>query len=87
MSGRIILHTMTKATGHYEGALLEEINNRLKLVQEALDAFKTVPDDVRGIKERQDKTDTWSDVAKSVIKSQSKTLNNHETRLTKLETA
>ena len=77
---------MGKTDDHYQGALLEEINHRLQLLQEALEPFKTLHHDLRQIKNRQDKTDDWNDIAKLVIKDQSKTLNNHETCLTKLET-
>jgi hypothetical protein len=78
---------MGKATSHYEGALLEEIIHRLKLVQEALGAFKTMPADVGQLKK--DMVGVRSDltVMKAVLTDQSKTLNNHGTRLTKLETA
>ena len=51
-SGLIILSTMVKATSHYEGALLEEIIQRLKLIQEALEALKTMPADIKRLKKR-----------------------------------
>jgi hypothetical protein len=43
---------MVKATSHYEGALLEEIIQRLKLIQEALEALKTMPADIKRLKKR-----------------------------------
>jgi hypothetical protein len=78
---------MTAKTDHYTGVLLEDMNHRLKLIQEALDALQGVPEELRQMRERLDKVDDWSDVAKLVIKDHSKTLKKHDLRLTKLETA
>jgi acetone carboxylase gamma subunit len=78
---------MRKSDSHYAGLLWEEINERLKLIQEVLSGFKDMQADVKHMKERLDKVDDWHDVAKLVIKDHSKVLNNHQTRLTKLETA
>ena len=78
---------MSKSKDHYEGALLEEFRDQMKFVIEALKALKDVPADIKQIKADLAEMNQWKFAAKEVIKDQSKTLNNHETRLTKLETA
>lgn len=82
-----MLLTMGTDTSHYEGALLEEMNDRLQKVQEALGALKHVPADIRRIKNDLAEMKEWRGIAELVIKDQSKTLNKHEIRLTRLEAA
>jgi len=78
---------MSQSNDHYQGVLLEELREQMKFVIEALKALKDVPADIRQIKADMAEMKQWKFVAKEVIKDQSKTLNNHETRLTKLEIA
>ncbi|HZL07670.1 MAG TPA: hypothetical protein VFC50_00560 [Candidatus Dormibacteraeota bacterium] len=78
---------MSHSSDHYQGVLLEELREQMKFVIEALKALKDVPADIKQIKADMAEMKQWRFVAKEVIKDQSKTLNNHETRLIKLETA
>ena len=78
---------MNKSRDHYEGALLEEFREQMKFVIEALKALKDVPADVRRLKEDMIVVKSDLKVMKAVLIDQSKTLNSHETRLTKLEVA
>jgi hypothetical protein len=80
-----MISNMKKPNDHYTGILLEEINDRLQGIEEGLGDLRDIKTDIRELKERFDGIDDWSDVAKLVIKDHSKTLNNHETRLTKLK--
>ena len=75
------------AQDNYAGVLWEEMNERIKLIQESLVVFKDVPADIAQMKADLAEMKQWKFVVKEVIKDQSKTLNNHEVRLTKLETA
>ena len=76
---------MSSNNSHSNSALLEEINDRLKKVQESLYDLKDIRKDTKRIKKDITGLKDWSDIARLVIKDQSKTLNNHETRLTSLE--
>lgn len=78
---------MKISDNHYMGALLEEINDRLKGIEEGLEGLKNVPADVKVLKDKFASMEDWQDIAKLVIKDQSTTLNDHETRLTRLEAA
>ena len=65
---------MKKPNDHYMGVLLEEINDRLKGIEEGLEGLKSVPTDIRELTGRIDKMDNWQDVTKLVIKDQSSAL-------------
>ena len=69
----------------YYGFLGEELNERLKAIQEGLEPLKSMQGDLRDIKERMDNFDDWKDLQKAILKDLSKTVNNHEARITKLE--
>lgn len=56
----------------YSGFLSEELNERLKAIQEGLEPLKGMQDDIRDIKERMDKFDDWKDLQKSILKDLSK---------------
>ena len=70
---------------HYEGALLEDVNHKFDVILEYLGPLASVPSDVAQLKT--DMGDVKADVKtiKAVITNQSSQLNNHETRITKLE--
>lgn len=77
---------MTKKD-HYLGILLEDIQHRLKLVQESLTDLPAMREDIRQIKADQAEMRQWRNVFDLVVRDHDKTLNDHETRLGKLETA
>lgn len=72
---------------HYMGALLEDIQHRLKLVQESLSDLPAMREDIRVMKADLADMKQWRTVFDLVVRDHSKTLNNHENRLDKLETA
>lgn len=68
------------------GALLEDIQHRLKLVQESLSDLPAMREDIRQIKADQAEMKQWRTVFDLVVRDHDKTLDNHESRLGKLET-
>lgn len=66
------------------GALLEDIQDRLQLIQEALDTLIGVPAEIRELKEQMTRSNERHDLAELVIKDQSKTLNSHTAQLAQL---
>ncbi len=78
---------MSKSDDHYEGALLEELKHTMQLILEGTSALAGVPKRLAAIESKFDALLSEHVSMRVVIKDQSKTLHNHETRLTKLETA
>jgi len=78
---------MDNVSDSYNGFLLEELSEQLKFVIEALKALKYVPAELRKINKRLDRMNERLDVVEPVAKDNSQTLNNHELRITKLETS
>ncbi len=76
---------MADQNDHYTGALLEELNGRMKLVMEALEPLKSMQSDIKELKEYMIKANKRQDLSDLVIRHQRATLNNHESRLNKLE--
>ena len=72
-------------TSHYQAVMLEEINDHLKLVLEAIEPLRSVPDDLGIIKGDIADLKRWRNRLRFFMKENSKILNNHEKRLTKLE--
>ena len=72
---------------HYEGALLEEIRDQNKVILEGLGDLKGLPAKVDKLAD--DMTDVKADlkVIRAVMKDHSGQLDNHETRITQLESA
>ncbi|HEX7633171.1 MAG TPA: hypothetical protein VF401_02485 [Candidatus Saccharimonadales bacterium] len=78
---------MSSDTDHYDGVLQEDIRHRLDLVMEALSELKNVPRDIRELKDLMRQTIDRQDLLELIVTDHSKVLNEHEIRLTKLETA
>lgn len=77
-------------TDHYEGALLEEINDRLKGIQEGQDSLAHVPEQLNNIDKRLRTVESDVKIIKSVVTEHSrdiKDLKKLKTRVTKLESA
>lgn len=85
--------TDTDDTGHYQGVLLESINDRLKAILEGQDNLLNVPKKLHDINNRLIRVENRlkhveTDVKfiKTVVSEQAGALDNHETRLKHLET-
>jgi hypothetical protein len=78
---------MKQTDDYHLGILLKEVNDRLKKVQGVLSGLKELQANIRHIKRGQSEMKELRSVTQFVIKDQSMTLNNHEARLTTLETA
>lgn len=76
---------MSKKEDRYAGALWEEINDRLKKVQEVLSGFKEMQADIRDMKADLAEMKDWRGAAHLAIKDQGLILSNHEQRIAKLE--
>jgi peptidoglycan hydrolase CwlO-like protein len=74
--------TSNDDTSHYEGALLEDVHDQIRLLAEAM---SDVPADVRKL--QQDVSQIKEDVTfvKHAVTELSSDVNNHEARLKKLE--
>ena len=69
-------------TSHYEGALLEDVRDQIKLLAEAM---ADVPVDVRRLKQDVSQIKEDMTVIKYAVTEQSTDLDDHEARLKKLE--
>jgi septal ring factor EnvC (AmiA/AmiB activator) len=69
-------------TSHYEGALLEDIQDRIKLLAEAM---ADVPADVRQLKHDVSQLKDDMVIVKHAVTEQSADLDNHEQRIQRLE--
>lgn len=69
-------------TGHYEGALLEDIQDRIKLLAEAM---ADVPTTVRRLERNMSQVQHDVTFVKHAITEQSADLDNHEQRIQRLE--
>lgn len=74
-------------TSHYEGAILENIQDKIDLILEILGVLQPMQSDIRQLKDDVHVLKQDVGVIKKVVTSQSKQLNNHERRITKLEVA
>jgi septal ring factor EnvC (AmiA/AmiB activator) len=73
-------------TNHYQGALLEEMNDRLKALLEGQQALAMVPSNIARL--QTDMTEVKGDIRiiKATLKIHSTDINGHEKRITHLET-
>lgn len=71
-------------TSHYEGALLEDIQDRIKLLAEAM---SDVPADVRKLKQDVSQINENVTFVKHAVTELSTDVDDHEARLKKLEQA
>lgn len=78
---------MTKKSTHYDSVLAEDLREQLKFIIEALKALAGVPAELKQMREELKRSNDRHDLSELVVKHQSKTLNNQETRIGKLETA
>lgn len=69
----------------YDGFLAEDLREQLKTIMEMLDPLTVLPAKIDYINERLDRMEEDNRLFKLVIKDLSETVNNHETRLIKLE--
>ncbi|MGI9027561.1 MAG: hypothetical protein ACR2FM_01800 [Candidatus Saccharimonadales bacterium] len=75
-------------TSHYEGALLENIQDIVMRMAEALSSLVVKVNDIDIRLQRVEKnTELMLPVLQAAVKDQSKQLNNHERRIVKLEVA
>lgn len=72
-------------TDHYEGALLEEIREMFKAIQEGQDAMAAVPSQIASIEENIVVIKSEIEAIKAVVRIHSKDIDNHEVQITKLE--
>ncbi len=79
--------TSDNNTDHYQGVLLEEINERLKAILEGQDAMVSVPADIAKLKTDMEEVKDDVRVIKSVVTAQSSDLDDHEVRIKRLEKA
>lgn len=77
--------TDNNGTSHYEGALLEEINDRLKGIQEGQDSLAHVPKQLDDIDSRLRVVESDVKVIKAVVTDHSYDIKDLKTRVTKLE--
>lgn len=77
---------MSKSNDHYLGVIIEDTNNRLHQIQEALSLLSDVPMRLRVVEEKVDIMSKNQDTFLLALKDTSKQVNNHEFRITKLET-
>lgn len=78
---------MDKANDSYSGFLHEDLHEQLKLIMEALKALKHVPAELKRINAKLDRMNARQDLSDLLIRDISKTVNNHERRITHLETS
>lgn len=74
-------------TSHYEGAILENLQDKVDVILEILKTLKPMAIDIRGLKTdvHQLKDDVY--IIKKVVTGQSAETQNHERRIAKLEEA
>lgn len=72
-------------TGHYEGALLEDVNHKFDVILEYLRPLARLPHDVDELKDDMTVVKTDIRTIKHTIKGQSKDHRQLEKRVTKLE--
>ena len=77
--------TSNDDTSHYEGALLEDIYDRIKAMQEGLDALVDVPSRLNRIEDKLSSMINESKAMRAVLIDHSKQIDKHEGRITKLE--
>ncbi len=74
-------------TNHYEGALLEEVNYKFELILEIVTPLVGLPAKIDAIDRRLIRVEKDLRSAIIVLTGHSKDQNNHESRITKLETS
>ncbi len=72
-------------TGHYEGALLEEVRDEMKAIRESLAPMPTLCRDVAQLKDDMKEVKAGLKTMKLVLTGHSSQINDHEGRITKLE--
>lgn len=78
---------MTKQQEHYLEVLIEAIGAELTQVHEAVSALLDVPRRLGAVENKLDKMSSEHDVFFLALQETNKQVNNHEHRITKLETA
>ena len=78
---------MSKSNDHYLGVIIEDTNNRVHQIQEALSLLSNVPMRLNIVEEKIDKLSKNNDAFFLALKATNDQVNNHEFRITKLETA
>lgn len=73
---------MGKDTDHYEGSLLESINDQLKAIREGQESMASVPGNISLIKDRLGNVETDVKAIKAAVKDQGKIVNKHTKQLT-----
>lgn len=77
---------MSKNDDHYEGALLEDMNDKYTKLLEIIGMLGSLPAQVAEINRRTKKMEQDIQVIKHVVTSHSDQLHDHEKRITALET-
>jgi primase-polymerase (primpol)-like protein len=72
---------------HYVGVILEEIRDQYKVLNERFDDLNHLPAKVDNIEAVVERIDADNKAMKLAIKDQTRQLDNHEGRITHLETA
>ncbi|MGI9027660.1 MAG: hypothetical protein ACR2FM_02335 [Candidatus Saccharimonadales bacterium] len=72
-------------TSHYEGALLEDVNDKLDALLEWQQPLTQISRDITELKDDMREVKQDISVMKAVLTSQSGQLHNHERRITTLE--
>lgn len=78
---------MSKSNDHYLGVIIEDTNHQLHQIYEAVSLLADVPVRLSTLEEKVDKLSKENDVFFLALKDTNKQVNNHEFRITKLETA
>jgi len=78
---------MSKSNDHYLGVIIEDTNNQLYQIQEALSLLSDVPIRLRTVEEKIDIMSRNQDTFLLALKDTNEQVNNHEHRIAKLETA
>ncbi len=73
------------STDHYEGALLEEINDRLKGIQEGQASLVTVPTDITKLKLDMADVKANINIIKTAVIDHTRNINSLDTRVSTLE--
>ena len=78
---------MSQKDHYYDGILNEDLREQLKYIIEALRALSGVPAELKQMRKEMKRFNDRQDLSDLVVKHQSATLNDHESRLGRLETA